>query len=125
MASKRVIVLERLSTKETQYGSDTPQFWSYALWADVPAARQSFYANATATSAVRNIAPADLLAIQNGSVVEKVATLQVPKGATIGQLQTALETIWSAYQTEVTNFNPWNRYGTFWDGASWTAGGVV
>jgi len=125
MASKRVIVLERLLNREVNMGDQAPQLWSYVLWVDVPAARQSFWANTGATSAVRNIASSDLLAIQNGSVVERVGVLEVDKGATLGQLQTQLQITWTAYQTEITNYNPWNRYGTFWDGASWTAGGVA
>jgi hypothetical protein len=125
MPSKRVIVLERLTTRETAWGDQAPQFWSYVFWADVPAGRQSFYANPTLESAVKNIASADLTALQNGSVVEKLDVLQVDKGTTIGQLQTLLETKWTAYQTQITNYNPWNRYGTFWDGASWTAGGAT
>jgi len=31
----------------------------------------------------------------------------------------------AARQSAITNFNQWNRYGSFYDGASWTAGGVA
>ncbi len=125
MPSKRVIVLERQLKQEDQRGNQSPQFWEYVLWADVPATRQTFYANPTATSAVRGIAAGDLTAIQNGSVVESRRILQVDKGTTIAQLQTTLELEWTQYQSFVSTFNPWNRYGTFWDGTSWTAGGAA
>ena len=94
------------------------------FWADVPVARASFYANVGFTSAVKGIASGDLTAIQAGTVVEKLDTLQVDKGTTIPQLQTILEAKWNDYQTMVTAFNPWNRYGTYWDG-TWHASGVV
>ena len=125
MPSKRVIVLERQIDQENQWGNQSPQFWDYVLWADVPASRQTFYADPTATSAVRGIAPADLTAIQNGSVVERRRTLQVDKGTTQAQLMTKLELEWAQFQSAVNAYNPWTRYGTFWDGTSWTAGGAA
>ncbi len=124
MPSKRVIVLERLVSKEDTFGNQSPQYWSYVFWADVPVSRASHYANAGLTSLVRDIAAGDLAALQAGTIVEKLGTLQVDKGTTIPQLQTILETKWTDYQTVITNFNPWNRYGTYWDG-TWHASGVV
>ena len=124
MASKRIIVLDRLRNKENQIGDQSPQCWNVAFWADVPAARQSFYADATLTSAVRNINASDLTAIQNGSVTEMVMVVQVDKGSTLSQMQIILQDLWTAYQAKITAYNPWIRYGTFWDGTSWTAGGV-
>ena len=124
MPSKRVIVLERLGSKETVYGNQSPQYWSYVFWADVPVARASFYANAGLTSAVKDVAAGDLAALQAGTIVEKLDTIEVDKGATIPQLQTILEAKWTDYQAMVTNFNPWTRYGTYWDG-TWHASGVV
>ena len=127
MPSKRVIVLDRLTTQEVQFGNQSPQFWRYALWADVPVGRQAFYADPTKTSAFKSASAAETTALQNGSVVESVRTLQVDKGSTGLQLQAALQAEWTAYQNEITAFNPWNRYGMFWagDGSSWTAGGAI
>ena len=124
MPSKRVIVLERLVSKEDTFGNQSPQYWSYVFWADVPASRASFYANAGFASVVRDVGAGDLAALQAGTVVEKLDIIQVDKGATIPQLQTILESKWTDYQTSVTNFNPWNRYGTYWDG-TWHASGAV
>ena len=125
MPSKRVIVLERLVSQEAAFGNQAPQCWSYVFWADVPAARATFYANVGFTSAVRDVSAPDLAALQAGTVVESLRTLKVDKSSTLGQLQTQLENEWVVYQAEVTAFNPWNRYGTFWNGTSWTAGGAT
>ncbi len=125
MPSKRVIVLERHVDQERAWGDQSPQFWSYVLWADVPASRQTFYAKPGFVSAVQGISAADLTALQNGSVVERQRILSVDKGTTNAQLMTKLELEWTQFQSQVNAFNPWNRYGTFWDGTTWTAGGVA
>jgi len=98
--------------------------YRYLLWADVPAARQPFYANASATSAWTDATAGDLAALQNGSVVERQGELRVPSGSTLAQVQAFLQARWSEFQNQVTNDNPWVRYGTTWDGTTWTAGGV-
>lgn len=110
----RVIVLEK--TGPTQY--------RYALWAVVPAARQTFYANAEATSAWKGATQTDVDDLRAGRVVEKVDVVTRAPGATLAQVQADLQAAWQAYQDEVTNGNPWVRYGTVWDGTTWTSGGV-
>jgi hypothetical protein len=114
MARLRVIVLDR----------PAPDVYRYVFWADVPAARQAFYANPTAVSAWKDALAADLTALRNGSVVEKVDSLKVPAGSTLAQAQAFLAARHADYQAQVTAYNPWVRYGTTYDGASWTNGGV-
>ena len=106
---------------------DNPNVYRYVLWADVPAARQPFYAvlaGPTFASAWKDAIAADNTALQNGSVVEKVDTIQVPSHATLGQIRVFLQDKWAEYQAAITASNPWQRYGTTWDGTTWTAGGV-
>ncbi len=111
MARLRIIILER------DAGSNT---FSYVAWADVPAARQNFYAQPPGTvSAWKGALPADNDALVNGSVVEKFATQRVPAGSNIAQIEAFLEQRWTDWQTEITNANPWQRYGSTWDGATW------
>lgn len=116
MPRLRVIVLDR----------PYADVYRYVMWADVPAARQPFYARASAVSAWKDATGADNTALQNGSVVEKLDELKVPSGSTIGQAQAFLEARWTDYQAKVTAYNPWNRYGTTLsaDGTTWTNGGV-
>lgn len=116
--AKQIIILERLN-------EPSDMTFRYALWATVPAARVSFYATATATTAFKNASSAELLSIQNGEVVERVEVFQAPAGATISQIQLALRAAFTSFQAEISSRNPSVRYGTFWDGTSWTAAGTA
>lgn len=112
MARLRIIILEREASSNT---------FSYVAWADVPAARQLFYVQPAGTvSAWKGATQADNDALVSGAVVERAATQRVPAGATLPQIEAFLEQRWSDWQTEITNANPWQRYGTTWDGTTWT-----
>ncbi len=114
MPRLNVIVLDKNAT-------DTDgNTWNFALWADVPVARQSHYANASLTSAWSGATAADNTALQNGSVVEKVSSQRVPQGTTLAQFETFLQNQWTLYQNYITAYNPWIRYGSTWDGTTWT-----
>ena len=114
-ARVKVIILEQ---------SDARTF-RYALWADVPLARQSFYANASATSAWTGATLADTTALRNGEVVERVDSVSVPEGTPLGTVRTHLQALWQSFQDRVTAKAAWSRYGTTWDGTAWTVGGVA
>lgn len=116
--ARLIIVLDR-----QDMGGDVG--FRVAFWANVPAARQSFYADAARTSQVKDATAGELAALRNGSVTERVDVIRFPTGTTLNQAQTGLVAAFNAYQSEVNAYNPWNRYGTFWDGTSWTAGGVA
>ena len=118
MANKQIIILDRLDLP-----SDNS--FRYALWAAVPVSRQSFYANATAVSAWSGASTAENTAIQAGQIVEKVDHFSAPAGTTIAQIQAILIAAWNVWQNHITNENPWSRYGTFFDGTTWTAAGVA
>ena len=101
-----------------------PNTFRYAMWADVPAARQVFFVT-TAVSAWKDATAQDNTNIQSGAVVEKVTTVQVPAGATLAQIEAELQARWTAFQNDITSVNPWSRYGTTWNGTTWVAGGVA
>lgn len=111
--AKKIIILEKL---------DNGRF-KYALWASVPATRQSFYANPNAISSWTGASAQENSDIASGAVVEKTDVLAID-GQTVNQAMASLRSIWQAYQDQITAYNPWNKYGSFWDGTSWTAGGV-
>ncbi len=115
----RIIILEKLesSAGELRY--------RYALWADVPSARQAFYAKGGAVSAWSGASGTQNTAIAAGAIAEHVDTLVVPSGQTLPQVEATLVATWNAYQTAITAANPWLRYGTLWDDSTgWAAGGV-
>ena len=117
MPRLRIIILEQDRNDVNQY--------RYALWADVPVARQPFYANASAVSAWKNALTADNTALQDGSVVEKVSVLKIAPGSTVAQIETFLQQTWTLYQAEITAANPWVAYGSNFDGTVWTITGVA
>lgn len=116
--SKRVIVLEH-------YGS-APLRFRYVLWADVPATRQAFYADASKVSAWKDASAADNLALQTGFVAELASEATFPPGTTVAAAKLAMQAAWQKFQDDITAANPWDRYGMFMDTSNaWINGGVV
>ena|SRR5580765_6764893 len=99
-----------------------PKTYRVALWADVPLARQSFYANVNAKSAWNGATTTDNTNLQAGLVVERVISYNV--NGTLAAATADLQAIWNRFQSEITNSNPWNLYGSIWDGSAWTQNGV-
>lgn len=113
--ARKIIILEKTPSQTGFMG------FRFAMWADVPATRQTFYANASATSAVKGATGPEIAAIQGGSVTERVRDAQYPtQGVSLADIQADLVNIFNAFQTEITAFNPWQRYGTTYDGSTWT-----
>lgn len=116
--AKQIIILERLN-------EPSDMCFRYALWATVPVARVSAYANPTATSAYIGATQPEIDAIRAGQIVEQVAQFQAPIGTGIAAIQAALITAFNTFQAQINARNPTQRYGTFWDGSGWTAGGTA
>ena len=116
--AKQIIILERLN-------EPSDMTFRYAMWATVPAARQSAYANATATSGYSGVTAAELLAIQTGQVTERTAIWQATAGVPISAIQAALIAEFAVFQAEINARNPTRRFGTFWDGTIWVLGGTA
>lgn len=122
--ARKIIILEKL---------DSPpglNHYRYALWADVPAARQPYYANTSTdpnvvVTAVKDATAGEIAAIKAGQIAERVAEQQWATGVSLVSIQGQLITAFNDFQAEVTAYNPWLRLGTFWDGTSWTAKGVA
>jgi len=119
--ARKIIILDRVG-----YPSDDA--FRVAFWLDVPVARQPFYADAAFVSAVIGVdAPdaSELSALRSGVVVEVVDTVFMPTGTTLAQLRTRAQAIHTRLQADVTARNLWARYGSFWDGTTWTVKGVA
>ncbi len=113
--AKQIIILDR---------PDVNRF-TVAFWLAVPVARQAFYANATATSAYKQASAGELSTIQSGAVVEQTGDFSYTAVSTLATVQAALVIEFNARQAAISAFNPWNRYGSFYDGTSWTAAGAA
>jgi hypothetical protein len=116
MPSKKIIVLERDTT--------VPLAYKYALWATVPSGRYSKYADSGKTSSYKDISSQDLNELRSGMFLERVQLGSWDQGTAISAIQAELIGTYNLFQNEVTNDNTYQRYGTFWNGSSWTASGV-
>lgn len=94
------------------------------FWADVPAARQPFYAKPGAVSAWKAALQADNDKLVSGEVTEQERRFSVA-GMNVAQARAAAEALWTQFQDVVTTNNPWTRYGETWNGTTWVPGGVV
>jgi hypothetical protein len=110
--ARKIIILEQVGE---------PADYRVAFWLDVPAERQAFYANTSATSTVIGATAPEIAAIKAGQVVEVVRDFPRDNGVTNAHLRTALQTAHAQMQARLVANNIWNRYGTSWDGTTWTA----
>ena len=101
-----------------QTGMPSDLNYRVAFWLDVPAARQKFYANPAATSAVVGVTPEELAAIRTGAIVEVVEVIPRPAGTTLASVKQAARDRLPALQTEFNRDNRFNRYGTRWTQAT-------
>jgi len=110
LANKRIIILDR-----ADYGAGA-QF-QVALWAIVPAARVSFYADMQANfvSAWKGISGAETANFTSGLWTETVISYTRSDSTPIAAVQADLQVAWQKFQTDVNAYNPWARYGTYWD----------
>ena len=120
--ARQIIILEDITPNR---GAGDPLVYRYVMWLSVPSARQLYFANPAAVSAVSkgpNPATAgELTAIQSGAILEQVETINVI-GMTLTQIEAALVTRFNAAQALLNSGsgNPFDHYGSFWDGSSWT-----
>src|SRR5438552_2356336 len=108
--AKRIIVLEQTGTAG----------WRLALWVDVPTARQRFYADPNRASAFLDASAAELTALRSGAVAERVVPVDFDGTRTLAQKEATAQALWQAFQDEVNARNDWSRYGSSWDGTTWT-----
>jgi hypothetical protein len=113
MPRLNIIILDQPAGDNTTF--------NYIFWADVPAGRQSRYASSTKVSAWSGASSTDNANLQSGAVVEQPGLVRHPSGTPIATVEATLQSAWQNYQNNITAYNPWQRYGSFWDGSSaWT-----
>lgn len=116
--AKQIIVLERL---------DEPSDLNFnvAFWLVVPGTRTAFYADATKTSLYKDISAQELSDLRAGLFTEKVQKVSYLSGQPLAFIRNDLQVKFTNLQNELNNQNPFVRYGTYFDGNSWTTGGVA
>lgn len=115
--ARQVILLDRLDPS-----GPGPITFRAAFWLVVPVARKPFNVSANFTSAVvdGSVTGPELTALRDGSVNEIVETFTEPPGTSLPNIKAHLVAEFTARQAELNANNPWQRYGTFYDGVSWT-----
>jgi len=111
--ARQIIILE-------QPGLPSDLRYHVAFWLSVPAERQQYVANPDATSRVKDATTGELTALRDGSVVEFMHEAIYPLNTPISVIGNDLVARYNETQAQVNANNPWNRYGTFYDGNSWT-----
>jgi hypothetical protein len=112
--------MPRLNVIVLDQHADDLNTYNVVLWADVPAARQSRYADANAKSVWSGATAADNTNLQTGVMVESTFSQRIPAGTTLPQIEAFLQTAWQNFQDRINNTNLWQRYGSTWDGTTWT-----
>ena len=114
--AKKIIILERLLAY--------PTGWRFAMWADVPIPRQPFYVRPLFESRYKNVSAGELADLRAGIITEDVGEYTHPDVQALSIVKAAVEALFSDFQNAVTNNNYWSGYGSFFDGTTWTNGGV-
>lgn len=115
--AKKIIILDR-----SYEGSDLAL--NYVFWIEPPSGHKSKYADPQATSAYTEATAQELAQLRNGSIVEVSGRLVLPNGTPDVPLQTKLISLYNEEQSKIGNAKKWSHYGSFWDGTSWTMGGI-
>lgn len=110
---RKVILLDRLAL------GSIDETYRVAFWLEVPAERRPFYANPQAVSVVKDITADELGDMRAGRFIEVVETLTRPQGISEPEARAMLEMSYLRRQADVNEQNPWDRYGTHWDGGEW------
>lgn len=114
--TSRIIVLG----KADDVGA-TNRGFRVALWLVPPVSRRPYWLSvAPAKSAFVNATTEENTAIAAGELVEQVTTLTADKDLNMAEFQAVAEKAWNDANTKIQAFNPWQRYGTKWDGTTWT-----
>lgn len=116
--AKKIIILERVDK-----AGESPTY-KYVLWAIVPEAFQTYYADEDFESAYADVSNDDLAALRSGAVVEQVGTekvysLTATAEELLAELSSPLRAHLNQLQTRVNSFNPHDNYGKYYDGTTW------
>jgi len=96
--------------------------WKVVLWADVtvPERRRYYAKPATWTSAYWDATAPQLADLRAGVMTEMVVTLSYSDTVLFGDVRQDIEAELTRFQNLTNNLNLWNRYGTGFNGTTWT-----
>jgi hypothetical protein len=120
--ARKIIILERAGDPASANFNDL--HFRYVLWADVPSARQSYFADANKSTLVKDATAGEKSSITSGAILEHSDITNYPAGTSVANIKADLINKFNDFQNSVNSFNPFQFYGTFYDGSTWTTGGV-
>ncbi len=119
---KHIIILDRT-------GEPSDLSFSCLFWLSVPAGREKFYTIHETpalpfSSRYQDATAEEIAALKAGTVIEMTENIVMPAGTPLTTIQARVIVRYNELQNALNSRNPFVRYGTSWDGASWTVGGV-
>lgn len=100
-------------------GADSDVQYSFYLYP--PAANQKFYRQPNGQPSGNVATAQEITDYKNGVFIEEPGAFQVPSGWTNAQIRTELQNRYTARDTTFqAEQAKWNRYGSVWDGTTWT-----
>lgn len=124
MATRQIIILNVANSSDGTSVEVQGVFWLVAPATRTKPVPAFVSAVPLSTAVAWGITPAELLALQAGTLVEQpFDTGQMPKqGLTVPSVETTLQTAYTAAQAALTGAAPASKFiGAFWDGTTWTA----
>lgn len=115
--ARKIIIQERLDEP-----SDLN--FRYVLRADVPLARRPYYADAGKVSLLKDATAEETQEVKTGAVIEREGKASFAAGTQTAAIRAQLVNVFGVFQAEVDGHNAFKFFGTYWDGVSWTNGGV-
>lgn len=114
---KKIIILEKVL--QTNYFEVRCLFWLA-----VPAKQQTYRVDTTIVSQFKGISATELQDLKDGKVFEIEYRGSYPSNASNNSIASDLQSKYAIEQTKLNNDKKFNLYGSYWDGTSWTMGGV-
>ena len=115
--AKLIVILDRRPRND---GDGARLEFGIAFRLVVPAGRAPFYANPNATSTVKAADTADVNELKAGTLVEVVDSVTFPAGTAIAVIETGLANRHATMQAALNADPTYARYGSSWDGTTWT-----
>jgi len=124
--AKKIIILTK---KQTQNYLEV----SYLFWLTVPSGQIPFrvlpiqyntHGDVISPSVYKSATAGEITAINAGQVVEQQGMTSYSSNVTNNQIAADLIAKFNVAQTSLSNAIDFNYYGSFWDGTTWTMGGV-
>lgn len=115
--ARKIIILERV---------DEPSDLNFnvVFWLSVKASRQTYNADGLKVSIVKDATAQEIQDIKDGKIIEVLEKASFQASTASADVRTKLVARYNELQADLDAKNPWNFFGTYWDGTVWNSGGA-